>query len=198
MVPLKNKFLALFRPLRDFFIKHPAVLSGYFIYAYFFITTMGFYKDLKESHFKSFDVVERFDGVIWMWLLAVALVKVIDFRQRLSEQERLRLEHEKDLQLRGAQLEAAHRLIRTLQHEINNPLTIILLYVQRSLRRGEVSPVVRESLTAIKGSAERIADTLRKFAHAEGFETVESPVGKLVTASKQNDATPTLDETRPA
>ena len=117
---LIKKLWTLLKPLRDFFIKHPAVLSGYIIYAYFFITTMDFYKDLKLSHFKAFNIVERFDALIWMWLLAVVLVKVIEYRNKLNEQERLRLEHKREMQLKETQLSTAHEMIRSLQHQINN------------------------------------------------------------------------------
>ena len=191
---LKKGFLIVFNPIRDFFIKHPAVLSGYIIYAYFFITTMDFYGDVKKGHVKSVSIFERFDALIWMWLLAVVLVKVIVYRHRLNEQERVRLEREKELDVKGAQLETAHQMIRTLQHQINNPLTIILLYVQRALRKGNATAEMQDNLSQIKESAERIAVTLREFAHAQGIETVDSPVGDLVTPRKPNDTARTVDE----
>jgi signal transduction histidine kinase len=133
-----------------------------------------------------------------MWLLAVVLVKVIEYRHKLNDQERIRLEKEKELELKGMQLETAHQLIRTLQHQINNPLTIILLYVQRALRKGEATPEVLDNLSQIKDSAERIATTLRDFAHAQGIETVHSPVGDLITPRKQDDPARTMDETSPS
>ena len=191
---LKTVLLVVIKPVRDFFIRHPAILSGYIIYAYFFITTMDFFKDVKKGHPKSLNIFERFDALIWMWLLAVVLVKVIEYRHRLNEQERDRLAREKELDVKGAQLETAHQMIRTLQHQINNPLTIILLYVQRALRKGNVTPEIQENLSQIKESAERIAVTLREFAHAQGIETVDSPVGDLVTPRKQDDSARTVDE----
>jgi signal transduction histidine kinase len=190
-------FMAIFNPARDFFIKHPALLSGYIIYAYFFITTMDFYRDVKDSHLKVKGIFERFDALIWMWLLAVVLVKVIEYRNKLNEQEKIRLERERELELKGIQLETAHQLIRTLQHQINNPLTVILLYVQRALRKGEGTPESLDNLVQIKDSAERIAATLREFAHAQGIETVDSPVGDLITPSKRDDPARTMDETSP-
>ena len=84
MKQIKKILQVIFKPLRDFFIKHPAVLSGYIIYAYFFITTMDFYRDVKKTHVKPLSIFERFDALIWMWLLAVVLVKVIEYRHRLN------------------------------------------------------------------------------------------------------------------
>jgi signal transduction histidine kinase len=194
MMHVKNAITRLFHSARDFFIKHPALLSGYIIYAYFFITTMGFYKDLKETHFKSFNIIERFDALIWMWLLAVVLVKVIEYRHRLTEQERMRLEHQKELEIRTAQLATTHKMIRTLQHQINNPLSVILLYTQRALRKEPLNPAIHEALSEIKNSAERITNVLKEFAQARGVETVDSPVGDLITPSNKNDTPRTMDE----
>jgi signal transduction histidine kinase len=123
---------------------------------------------------------------------------VIEYRNRLNDEERKRLEREKELEMKGVQLETAHQLIRTLQHQINNPLTIILLYVQRALRKGDTSPEITDNLSQIKDSAERIAATLREFAHAQGIETVDSPVGDLITPRIQDDPARTMDETSPS
>jgi len=194
MAILKRAFLFVFRPVRDFFVKHPAVLSGYIIYAYFFITTMQFYRDMKLTHFRAFNVVQRFDALIWMWLLAFVLVKVIEYRQRLAEEEQLRLEQQRELELKTAQVATIHQMIRTLQHQINNPLTVILLYIQRSMRRSDLGPELREGLTEMKSSAERIVAILHDFAHAQGIETVGSPVGDLITPSNNHDAARTMDE----
>jgi len=190
-----KRLFALLKPLRDFFVKHPAVLSGYIIYAYFFITTMDFYRDMKESHFKDFNLIERFDALLWMWLLAVALVKIIQYRSRLNEQEKKTLERQKQLELRETQLSTAHQMIRTLQHQINNPLTIILLYIQRAVREAQSSPELLENLTKVKEGAERISTTLREFSTAQGIETVESPVGSLARPLKPHDQSRTVDET---
>ena len=194
MMHVKNAITRLFHSARDFFIKHPALLSGYIIYAYFFITTMGFYKDLKETHFKSFNIIERFDALIWMWLLAVVLVKVIEYRHRLTEQERMRLEHQKELEIRTAQLATTHKMILTLQHQINNPLSVILLYTQRALRKEPLNPATHAALSEIKNSAERITNVLKEFAQARGVETVDSPFGDLITPSNKNDTPRTMDE----
>jgi signal transduction histidine kinase len=196
---MNKALLLLYKPLRDYFSKRPALLSGFIIYAYFLITTMDFYKKFKITHTVGFwSTLEQFDALIWMWLLAVVLVKVIEYRNRLNHEERQRLEREKELEVKGAQLATTHQMIRTLQHQINNPLTIILLYIQRALRRAEDNQQDLENLSMVKNSAERIATTLREFAQAQGIETVGSPVGNLVTPSKQDDVKRTVDETRPA
>ena len=199
LAEIKKIVHPIYKPVRDYFMKHPAVLSGYIIYAYWFVTTMEFYKDFKKTRtVGAMGIFEKFDALIWMWLLAVVLVKVIEYRNRLNGQEKLRLEQEKELQVKGAQLSTTHQMIRTLQHQINNPLTIILLYVQRALRKAENNQQDLENLIMVKNGAERIATTLREFAHAQGIETVDSPVGDLISPVKKDDPKRTVDETRPA
>ena len=199
LAEIKKIVHPIYKPVRDYFMKHPAVLSGYIIYAYWFVTTMEFYKDFKKTRTVGvMGIFEKFDALIWMWLLAVVLVKVIEYRNRLNGQEKLRLEQEKELQVKGAQLSTTHQMIRTLQHQINNPLTIILLYVQRALRKAENNQQDLENLIMVKNGAERIATTLREFAHAQGIETVDSPVGDLISPVKKDDPKRTVDETRPA
>jgi signal transduction histidine kinase len=169
-----QKTLVFFRPLKDFFIKHPAVLSGYIIYAYLFISTMEFYRDFKEKHFTHFmDYFKSFDSLIWMWLLALALVKVIEYRTRV-------VQNQAQLSVKEAELQTVHGMLRTLQHEINNPLAIIFLYLHQAERNAKDSPKVVKTLAEIRKGAERIAKTLRDFSNAQGYETVPSPVGDMI------------------
>ncbi|MEX1276889.1 MAG: histidine kinase dimerization/phospho-acceptor domain-containing protein [Bacteroidota bacterium] len=169
-----QKTIGFFRPLKDFFIKHPAVLSGYIIYAYLFISTMEFYRDFKEKHFTHFlDYFKSFDALIWMWLLAFALVKVIEYRTRVTQKQA-------QLSVREAELQTVHGMLRTLQHEINNPLAIVFLYLHQAERNAKDSPKLVQTLVEIRKGAERIAKTLRDFSNAQGYETVQSSVGDMI------------------
>src|SRR3972149_5523919 len=134
-----QRTISFFRPLKDFFIKHPAVLSGYIIYAYLFISTMEFYRDFKEKHFTHFlDYFKSFDALIWMWLLALALVKVIEYRTKVSVKQT-------QLSIKEAELQTVHGMLRTLQHEINNPLAIVFLYLHQAERNAKDSPKLAET-----------------------------------------------------
>lgn len=160
-------------PLKEFFIKHPAVLSGYIIYGYFFISTMEFYRDFKEAHFTHFlDYFKSFDALIWMWLLAFALVKIIEYRTKVAEKQ-------EQLSIKEAELQTVHGMLRTLQHELNNPLAIMFLYLHQAERLAKESPKQTEVLAEIRKGADRIAKTLRDFSNAQGFETIQSSAGQL-------------------
>jgi signal transduction histidine kinase len=169
-----QKTIGFFRPLKDFFFKYPAVLSGCIIYAYLFFSTMEFYRDFKEKHFTHFlDYFKSFDSLIWMWLLALALVKVIEYRTRVSQKQA-------QLSVKEAELQTVHGMLRTLQHEINNPLAIIFLYLHQAERSAKDSPKLIQTLVEIRKGAERIAKTLRDFSNAQGYETVQSSAGPMI------------------
>ena len=192
---MKQFLKTLFGPLIKFFVRYPAVLSGYIIYFYFLFETIDFFKDVKErsAHANSF---QNFDALIWMWLLAWALVKIIEYRTKLTDHQKKELEQKQTLEVQRTQLNTMQEVIRALQHDINNPLTIILAYLRRAQRAAGNSPEVLESLAEIKSGADRIAKSLSDFAKARAYTTIESPVGPLAQPVHEHDATRTMDEGR--
>lgn len=196
---MKRFFRLFFEPLVNFFTKYPAVLSGYIIYLYLFLATLDFYRDVKEKALHRFsDYFENFDALIWMWLLAVALVKIIEYRTKVQIHEKKELEHRQALKIQQTQLDTMHEVIRALQHDINNPLTIILAYIRRAEKAAANSPDILESLTEVKSGAERIAKSLSDFAKARAYATIDSPVGPLAQPLTSNDPSRTVDETGPS
>lgn len=193
---MKRFFKLLFEPLVNFFAKYPAVLSGYIIYLYLFLATLDFYRNVKEktiSHFS--DYLQNFDALIWMWLLAWALVRVIEYRTQLQEHQRKELEHQQELKLKETQINTMQEVVRALQHDINNPLTIILAYIRRAEKAAADSPAILEALAEAKLGAERIAKSLSDFAKARAYKTIPSPVGPLAQPLANNDTPRTMDET---
>lgn len=196
---MKRFFRLLFEPLFNFFTKYPAVLSGYIIYLYLFLATLDFYQDVKNKALHRFsDYFENFDALLWMWLLALALVKVIEYRTKVQIHEKKELEHQQTLKIQQTQLDTMHEVIRALQHDINNPLTIILAYIRRAEKAAANSPEILESLVEVKSGAERIAKSLSDFAKARAYATIDSPVGPLAQPLSDNDPTRTMDEAGPS
>lgn len=193
---MKRFFLLLFEPLVNFFVRYPAVLSGYIIYLYFFVTTLDFYRHVKEKtpgHFM--DYFQNFDALLWMWLLAWALVKIIEYRTKVQEHVKRELLHKKEIDVQQTQLTTMHEVVRSLQHDINNPLTIVIAYLRKAEKAARGSPEVLKHLEEVKIGANRIAKSLADFAQARAYSSVDSPVGKLAKPIGENDTPRTLDET---
>lgn len=190
------RFLTLLlEPLVKFFVRYPAVLSGYIIYLYFFLATLDFYQDVKGNapgHILGY--FQNFDALIWMWLLAWALVKIIEYRSRMLEHMKNELLHKQELKLKQTQISTMHEVIRALQHDINNPLTIILAYLRRAEKAAGGNEEILKNLAEVKTGAERIAKSLSDFAKARAYATIDSPVGPLAQPLS-NDPARTMDET---
>jgi len=172
----------LFVVVRDFVLRYPAILASYFIYGYYFISTMDFYIKFKNKHFGASDALKHFDTLLWMWVLAYALVKVIELRERLHRKEREMLEKQHDLELKETQIQTLHEVIMTLKHEINNPLAIILGYT-RLLKKHVTDQELLKKVGEIETASHRINHALKEFSAAQVYEVSESPVGNLIELS---------------
>lgn len=172
----------IFKPVSDFVLRYPAILASYFIYGYYFISTMDFYVKFKNRHFGATDALKHFDTLLWMWLLAYALVKVIELRERLHLKEKEMIEQQHDIELKETQIQTLHEVIMTLKHEINNPLAIILGYT-RLLRKQVKDTEANKKIDEIENASQRINHALKEFSAAQVYEVTESPVGNLVELS---------------
>ena len=173
--PMKKAYIAV----RDFVLRYPAILASYFIYSYYFISTMDFYVKFKHRHFGAKDAFQHFDTLLWMWILSYALVKVIDLRERLHSREKALLEQQHHIELKETQIQTLHEVIMTLKHEINNPLAIILGYT-RLLKKKIADPESMKKIDEIEVASQRINHALKEFSTAQVYEVSESPVGNLV------------------
>ncbi|HEY4611845.1 MAG TPA: histidine kinase dimerization/phospho-acceptor domain-containing protein [Bacteroidota bacterium] len=169
----------LYSTLKDFFIRNPVVLSAYIIYSYWFISTIKFWLDEKEESLGIFDIFQRFDSLFWMWLLTVTLVKIINIRTKLHQEEKERLLQRQELEVKQMQLSTLVEIVRGLQHEVNNPLTIIMMNSSKLERQLVVQQDLREVVVTIREAAERIARTLDAFSQAKQYEVDKSPVGNI-------------------
>ena len=176
---MKRAYIAV----RDFVLRYPAILASYFIYSYYFISTMDFYIKFKHRHFGAKDTFQHFDTLLWMWILSYALVKVIDLRERLHTREKSFLEQQHHIELKETQIQTLHEVIMTLKHEINNPLAIILGYT-RLLKKQVSDPDSVKRIDEIEIASQRINHALKEFSVAQVYEVNESPVGNLVELSK--------------
>jgi signal transduction histidine kinase len=162
--------LSLIERIGNFLVRFPALVAGIIIYAYFLLTTLDFYQKAKNSALNALESVKHFDTLLWMWLLAWVLIKILHYRTRLHEQEQLRLQYEQRLQVREAQLKSFSEIVRKLQHDLNNPLTILLAYLRRAERGARDHPEVLRSITEARESADRIFQTLSTFSNLRAYE----------------------------
>jgi signal transduction histidine kinase len=177
-----------FNDARDFAAQYPAVLSGYIIYSYLFITIMHFFLKAKHTSLTAYDIYSIFDALPFMWLLAVALVKIIEIRNKLHVSEKERLVASMEMQLKKTQLDTLREVARSFQHHINNPLAIITLALSQARREAKQIPELSRRLEAIQDSARRISQAVDDFMKSDSYhiDHIES-VGDVTTLPKTTD-----------
>ena len=182
-VPMKK----IYEFTRDFVTRYPAVLASYFIYGYYFISTLDFYVTFKKKHLGTSETFSHFDTLLWMWVLAWALVRVIELREQLTTKEKENLAHQHTIQIKETQLKTFNDVVTTLKHRINNPLAIILGYV-RLARKKSTDDDISKKLSEIEIAAQRINTTMKEFSLVRVYKTMDSPVGDLVVTDESSSA----------
>jgi signal transduction histidine kinase len=166
--------------IKDFSAKYPAVLSGYIIYSYLFISIMRFFLKVKSRELSLYDIYDTFDALPFMWLLASGLVKIIDMRTKLHNSEKDRILSLRALETKQTQLETMNEVARGFQHTINNPLAIISLALGSTKRAAAGNPMILERMGLIEESVGRIHQAVIDFSRSEKYEVED--VGPVVGA----------------
>jgi len=185
MKPIKK----IYEKAKIFFIKYPAVLSGFFIYGYLLFCIIHYFIKVKyltvHASFFLENIIDSFDAFPFMWLLSVALVKVIDIRTKLHESEEQRLIAEREMQLQQTQLKTLHEVTRGIQHHINNPLSIIMLTLGSAHKAAIGNLKIMRQLDTIGEEVNRIIAALSDFSKVSSYnaESVDSHVGNIASRS---------------
>jgi hypothetical protein len=170
-----------------FFSKYPAVLSGYIIYCYLFISMMRLFYKVKFHNASVSDAYDIFSALPFMWFLALSLVKVIEFRTKLHQSETQQLAREKELQMKETQLITMHEVAKGLQHKINNPLAIIMLLINKTKKSVKGNQEAITNIESIENSAQSIAMAIEEFSRAERYEidNIGALEGKIASVPKE-------------
>ncbi len=171
--------LNLGRSIKELPTKYPAVISGYIIYLYLFIVMIRFFVMAKTSVVDFYTVIEMFDALPFMWLLAMMLVKVITIRTKLHDSETQRIMKEQELHIKETQISTMREVVMGLQHQINNPLAIIMLLLH-SVKRSVLPPDVAVKINSIEDESKRITQALKDFSATESYEAQQ--IGKTFGA----------------
>jgi signal transduction histidine kinase len=181
-----NYFKGLINSIKEIPAKYPAVISAYIIYMYLFFVMIRFFIVAKKQGVDFYDVIEVFDALPFMWLLAMTLVKVIHIRTRLHESETQRLIKEKELEVKETQMGTMREVVLGMQHHINNPMAIILLTIHKIKRTITISPELGEHIASIESESKRITQVLKDFSQTEdyGVEQIGTTTSAMAVPGK--------------
>jgi signal transduction histidine kinase len=183
--PMKS-IKKMYEQAKAFCIAYPAFLSGFFMYSYLFLCILQYFFKVKSSSLFHSQVLtnifESFDAFPFMWLLSVALVKVIDVRTKLHKSEEQRIYAEREKQLHQSQLKTLQEVTRGVQHHVNNPLAIIELALAPARKAAGKNQKILHQLGIIDEAVKRMSTALEDFSKVREY-TVESAgpiVGDIV------------------
>jgi signal transduction histidine kinase len=178
-----SRLSASIRSIKDFTIKYPAVLSGYIIYSYLFITIMRFFLKAKTRQLSAYEVYEVFDALPFLWLLSSALVKIIEIRTRLHHAEKEQLLSRQQLEIKETQLNTMLEVAKGFQHQINGPLTIISFALRRTKRAAANNTDILGGIATLEEAAHRIRQAVIDFSNARRYEAeyIDPLVGSVAT-----------------
>lgn len=168
----------LYRSIKHLPAKYPAVISGYIIYMYLFIVMIRFFIVARHTEINFWDVVELFDALPFMWLLAMTLVKVINVRTKLHDSETQRIMKEKELHTKEIQIGTMREVVSGLQHRINNPLAIVMLTINKVRRTVALSEEMLVHINSIEKESKRITQALKDFSETQNYEVEQ--IGKTI------------------
>jgi signal transduction histidine kinase len=122
-----------------------------------------------------------------MWMLAMMLVKVIQINTQLHDSETKRMVSEKELEIKGTQLKTMREIVLGMQHQINNPLAIILLTIHK-IRKSLVLPEeMTVQVNSIEKESKRINQVLKDFSETQIYEVehIGTTMGSMAIPEKQ-------------
>lgn len=171
--------------LREYCIRYPAFLSGIIIYVYLFFAIVRFLIKYHGGGATLIDVVETFDALPFLWLLAYSLIKIIELRQQYLESENKRLHSEQEILVKETQIKTLHEVARAFRHRINTPLTIINFELGFIKKKEPTDSPVLKNITSIEEAITDIKTAITEFAMATTIPTVES---------EQTDEHPSIEQ----
>jgi signal transduction histidine kinase len=181
-----NALGKLKQSIKELPARYPAVISGYIIYLYLFLVMVRFFFVARYSAVTFYDVLEMFDALPFMWFLAITLVKVIQYRTKLHESETLRMMKENELEIKETQISTMREVVLGLQHQINNPLAIILLTLTKVKRSIPLSEEMTLHLATVEKESKRITQALKDFSESQHYEVeqIAKTMGAMAVPEK--------------
>ena len=147
--------------------KYPAVVSGYFLVGYSFISIIRMLRRAKKGNLFVEDLYDVFSALPFMWLLALSIVQILQERSRLRQVRDELAREQLKRQITEIQLSALKEAEKTLQHSINNPLAVIALSLSRLKRAVQLHGDLQEETDDIECASRRIAGVLTDFSRTQ-------------------------------
>lgn len=116
------------------FVLYGAILVSSILYTYLITYLVQYFIKVGEMNFGIVYGIESLEVLPFLILFIVSITRIIELKTNLNKSEKCKLHAERITQLQQAKLTAFHEISRNVQHDINNPLTIINLSLVHARR----------------------------------------------------------------
>ncbi len=143
------------------------------------ITIVNIFYDVQIQRFDFFTWFFKVESLLFFFILSFIFQRLVLMNQLVHNEEIKRLEAEQRWQLREKELTTLHEVTRGLQHNIANPLAIIMMLSQAARRHqgGSIEDAKRWEQCEI--AAKKISEVLTRVQSITDYETEDTPAGKL-------------------
>jgi hypothetical protein len=147
--------------------KYPAVVSGYFLVGFSFISIIRMLIRAKKGNLFVEDLYDVFSALPFMWLLALSIVQIIQERSRLRQIQSELAREQLKREITEIQLAALKEAEKSLHHSINNPLAVIALSLSRLKRAVKLHGDLQDETDDIECASRKIAGVLTDFSRTQ-------------------------------
>ena len=153
--------------VKELSVKYPAILSGYFLYGYLFISIIRLFIKAKRGILLIEDIYDISSTLLILWLLALSCVKILEGRSKLRQTEEELAREQRRRRIEEANVATMMEVERTLQHEINNPLAVIALSIGRLKRATQLDHELLGETIDIECASKKIGTVSTDFRGAQ-------------------------------
>ncbi|MGD0338197.1 MAG: hypothetical protein ABSB78_05360 [Bacteroidota bacterium] len=153
------------------------------------ITVFNIFYDIHFQRFDFFTWFFKVESLLFFFILSYIFQRLVMMNQYLHQEELKRLDIEQKWQLKEKEISTLHEVTRSLQHNIANPLAIILMVSQAAKRHG-TGNLPDEDLKRWEQceiAAKKISEVLVRIQSMTEYETEETPAGKVIRLEEEKE-----------
>jgi signal transduction histidine kinase len=148
--------------------EHWIMVAAVIIFGYYLLTSLDIIVERSGQKIRLLDYAFQFDSLIFLWIIAVVVLKLQTYRKRLREEEEFKRQIVTDYERQRAHLQILDEISNALNDTINNPLAVITVSIGTLRQRYQLSNETLDTLNMIETAARRIRQVMNEI---KGYQT---------------------------
>jgi RNAse (barnase) inhibitor barstar len=148
--------------------EHWIMVAAVIIFGYYLLTSLDIIVERSGQKIRLLDYAFQFDSLIFLWIIAVVVLKLQTYRKRLRDEEEFKRQIVTDYERQRAHLQILDEISDALNDTINNPLAVITVSIGTLRQKYQLSNETLDTLNMIETAARRIRQVLNEI---KGYQT---------------------------